>query len=85
MENQANKGHIAIKKTQVKKRGLSEFKIKLKSSGGALVGGEVSCTWSGHSQTFCDANELMRFIESQCDGVWYPQSQRKLRGWPDHV
>ena len=64
--------------TQVKKKGLSEFSVKLDKQG---AGGEISCVWTDKTQKFSDINELFRFIEEQCDEVWYPQSQRKLRGW----
>ena len=80
-ENQENRGRTAAKMTQVKKRHLSEFKITLRSAGGTLVGGEAVCIWNGDARKFGDVNELMKFIEERCDAVWYPQSQRKLRGW----
>ena len=64
--------------TQVKKRGLSEFSVKM---GKNQPGGEVTCVWSGETRKFNDINELFAFIEKQCDAVWYPQSQRKLRDW----
>ena len=66
-----------VKKTWVKKRGLSEFLIKIKSDSG----GEISCAWTDKTQKFSDMAEVIKFIEEQCDEVWYPQSQRKLRGW----
>ena len=64
--------------TQVKKAGLSQFTVKMKTH---EASGEVSCVWTDKTQKFSDINELFRFIEEQCDEVWYPQSQRKLRGW----
>ena len=81
MDNRESKGRAAARKTQVKKRKLSEFTIKLKSVDGVCTGGEVSCMWDDTTREFCDVNELMRFIEEQCDAVWYPQPQRKLRSW----
>ena len=64
--------------TQVKKTGLSEFSVKLNEHG---AGGEISCVWTDNTRKFNDINELFKFIEEQCDAVWYPQSQRKLRNW----
>ena len=82
MDDQKTGGRAAARKTRVQKRNLSEFTIKLQSDGGALAGGWVSCAWDGGAaRKFRDVNELMRFIEEQCDAVWYPQAQRKLRGW----
>jgi hypothetical protein len=78
---QANRKPVAVKKTQVKKRGLSEFTVKIKSDGGVITGGEVSCVWINKTRKFNDVNELIKFIEEQCDIVWYPQAQRKLRDW----
>ena len=75
-DNQIGKGRVAAKKTSVKKRDLSEFSVRLSGAGG-----EVSCAWIDKSQKFCDISELINFIEEQCDIVWYPQPQRKLRGW----
>jgi len=73
--------HASVRMTQVRKKGLSEFEITLRSEGGVLSGGRVTCVWDGATREFCDVNELMRFVEGRCDAVWYPQSQRKLRGW----
>ncbi|MCL1792821.1 MAG: hypothetical protein FWG34_03030 [Oscillospiraceae bacterium] len=81
MDGKKNIGRAAAKKTRTQKRNLSEFEIKLKNAGGTLAGGRVTCVWDGATWEFSDVNELMRFIEEQCDLVWYPQSQRKLRGW----
>ena len=81
MDNRENKGRAAAKMTQVKKRNLSEFAIKLQSVDGVCIGGEITCMWDGATRKFCDVNELMRFVEERCDAVWYPQAQRKLRGW----
>ena len=83
MDENQTKGRAAARKTRVQKRNLSEFAIKLHCVGGVLDGGEVSCLWDGVARKFCDVNELMRFIEQRCDFVWYPQPQRKLRGWPE--
>lgn len=81
MDEKQKSGSAAARKTQVKKRNLSEFAIKLQSAGGVFAGGEIRCVWNGVTRKFCDANELLRFIEQQCDDLWYPQPQRKLRGW----
>ena len=81
MDDTKNPGRAAAKKTRVQKRNLSEFTIKLQSAGKVLTGGEVCCSWDGVTKKFRDVNELMKFIEQQCDAVWYPQPQRKLRGW----
>ena len=67
---------ITPRMTQVKKTGLSEFLVKMKGTGG-----EITCVWSGKTQKFGDLNGLLKFIDQQCDAVWYPQSQRKLRDW----
>ena len=66
--------------TQVKKSGLSEFSVRLDKN---TACGEISCVWTDKTQKFSDINELFRFIEEQCDAVWYPQPQRKLRGWDE--
>ena len=80
--NEINGGkQFAAKKTWIKKRGLSEFTVRIQSSGGEVTGGEVSCVWTDKTEKFSDINEVLAFIEEQCDAVWYPQSQRKLRGW----
>ncbi|MCL1858671.1 MAG: hypothetical protein FWF92_05500 [Oscillospiraceae bacterium] len=74
--NSAKRGIPRI--TQTEKKGLSEFTVNMQG-----VGGEVSCVWTDKTQKFSDISELFKFIEEQCDIVWYPQSQRKLRGWDD--
>ncbi|MCL2814510.1 MAG: hypothetical protein FWD23_07910 [Oscillospiraceae bacterium] len=81
MDDKKSPGRAAAKKTRVQKRNLSEFTIKLRGAGKVFAGGEICCAWNGTAKKFCDVNELMRFIEEQCDAVWYPQPQRKLRGW----
>jgi len=81
MDDRKNGGRAAARMTRVRKKNLSEFAITLRNVGGVSAGGEVTCVWDGVTRKFCDANELMRFIEEACDAVWYPQSQRKLRGW----
>jgi len=81
-DNRENAGpRILGKKTRVQKRGLSQFTIKIQSAGGVFTGGEISCVWTDKTQKFNDIGELIRFIEEQCDNVWYPQAQRKLRDW----
>ena len=77
----AGKRIIVAKKTRVQKRGLSEFTIKIQSADGVFTGGEISCVWMNKTQKFNDMGELIKFIEHECDTVWYPQSQRKLRDW----
>ena len=69
------------KKAWVKRRSLSEFSIKIRSIDGVLDGGEIFYGWTGTTQKFSDAPEIIKFIEEQCDIAGYPQSQRKLRGW----
>ena len=69
------------KKITVKRRGLSEFLIKIQSCGGELAGGEIVSTFTNESHKFDDINDIINIIERHCDNTGYPQSQRKLRGW----
>lgn len=68
-------------KIKVKRSGLSEFLIKVRSRGGEFAGGEVTSVHSNETQNFSDVNDIIRIIERHCDAVNYPQAQRKLRGW----
>jgi len=70
-----------MKKNWVKKSILSEFTIKIRSTGGIFDGGEISCAWADKIQKINDMGDIIKFIEEQCDTAGYPQSQRKLRDW----
>ena len=70
----ANARKIQIK---VKRRGLADFLVKLKSDGS----GGLTCVFANESHEFNDINDMLRLIESQCNAMSYPQPQRKMRNW----
>jgi len=79
--NETNEINGGEKKIWVKKRGLSDFTIKITSEDGVITGGEITSESTKKTDKFSDINEIIEIIEQHCNMVGYPQSERKLRGW----